>query len=57
MRYGAIDMVGDDAGNYYVIDLNSTPSDRYSQPGILEHLRSAVHYTPRRRFGHWLRRS
>ncbi len=26
MRYGAIDMVGDDAGNYYVIDVNSTPS-------------------------------
>jgi len=60
MTYGTVDIVGDDAGNYDVVDVNTTPTGpTFYQSGLLEHLRSAVEITrkSRGRFGRWLGRS
>jgi hypothetical protein len=57
MSFGTIDLAGDDLGDYYVIDVNTTPTGpTFAQLGLLEHLRTAVGITmkPRRPLSRWL---
>ena len=39
---GTVDVVMDDAGRHYVIDVNSTPAYNYPIPGVVDHLRRAL---------------
>ena len=43
MNYGCIDMVRDDAGRFFPIDVNATPHwGTEREPGLLEHLRAGL---------------
>ncbi len=58
LRFGSLDFVRDDLGNYYVIDVNPTPAGARILPvGSGEHLRRALPTTDRSRrgIGRWLR--
>ncbi len=40
MRFGTIDAVSSNSGEYYIIDVNTTPYTRPSHSEFLDHLRS-----------------